>query len=269
MAVKPFPFFSGALYARKTCFVYLPEGYEDSDRRYPTVYLLHGLYGSESNWTERGGVEQTLDRMISESELRECVVVMPNDGGHAHGTFYADWYDGSGNFEQYMIHDLVPCIDSAFRTIPDKSMRAIGGLSMGGYGAMMLALKNPDVFGAAGSLSGALADMENMSRQEFDRTNYAQILGPLNGPYAKQYDLYILAATRVKEEARPELYFDCGTEDYLYHLNAEFDRYLTNIGYPHEYAEYPGAHTWEYWTEHVKDVLRFFEAYFGRANKVY
>lgn len=263
MAVKPFPFFSGALYARKTCFVYLPPSYETAiDQRYPVVYLLHGLYGSESNWSEKGAAAQTLDSMIAESQMRECIVVMPNDGGHAQGTFYADWYDGSGNFEQYMIDDLVPAIDGAFRTIPDNSMRAISGLSMGGFGSVMLALRNPDIFGAAASLSGVLTSIESMKREEFDRSNFSQIFGPKSGPYAKQYDLHVLASLRANESNRPQLYFNCGTEDYLYHFNVEFDRYLTELGYSHEYEQYPGEHNWEYWTEHLEDALLFIEKAF-------
>ncbi|WP_199623818.1 alpha/beta hydrolase [Paenibacillus alkalitolerans] len=268
MTVKPTPFFSAALYGRKTCYVYLPPGYEYSEQRYPVIYLLHGLYGSESDWTQKAAAAETLDRMIYASELRECIVVMPNDGGHAHGTFYADWYDGSGNFEQYIIDDLVPFIDETYRTMPDNRMRGIAGLSMGGYGAVMLALRHPGLFGAAVSLSGVLGSIAAIYQIDFDRSNFGQIFGPFRGPYAKQYDLHVLASLRMKDKhaGRPELYFNCGTADFLYSYNVEFNKYLSGIGYKHKYEEFPGEHTWEYWTEHLRDALLHFEKFFVRKS---
>jgi putative tributyrin esterase len=266
VAVKPCPFFSAALYARKSCFVYTPPGYEDStEERYPVVYLLHGMYGSESDWTEKGNAEQTLNRMIESSELSKCIVVMPNDGGHAHGTFYSDWYDGSGNFEQYFIDDLIPYIDTMYRTRPQRESRAIAGLSMGGYGSIMLALRNPDLFGAAASLSGALGSIGKLKQMEFDRSNFGQMYGPLRGAYAKGYDLHVLASLRMENvnEPKPQLYFNCGTEDYLYGYNVDFHRYLSEIGYEHEYEEYAGEHNWEYWTLHLSDALSFLGKHFA------
>ncbi len=122
--------------------VYVPDSYDQNNREYPVVYLLHGLNGSESDWTEKkGDAHLTVERMAAEGKLPECIVVMPSDGGYGHGTFYMDWYDGTGNFEQYIICDLIPFIDSTYRTIASREGRAVCGLSMGGYGAVMLALK--------------------------------------------------------------------------------------------------------------------------------
>ncbi|TDF99625.1 alpha/beta hydrolase [Paenibacillus piri] len=267
MSVRPHPFFSGALFARKSCFVYVPEGYdEQSEQRYPVIYLLHGMHGSESHWLQKGSAEQTLDRMMSSCQLRKCIVVMPNDGGYGQGTFYMDWYDGTGNFEQYFIYDLMPDIDKNYRTIQDMRSRAVCGLSMGGFGAFSLSLRNPGLFGAAASLSGALISGANVA-DNFARRDVGRMTGPVEGPHAKSYDLHRCASRRVSDMQRPALYFDCGTEDALHHMNADYHRHLDRIGYAHTYREFPGEHTWDYWTEHLPDALGFIEQYFGSQDQ--
>lgn len=265
MSIRHLPFFSGALFSRKTCLVYLPKGYEASEQSYPVIYLLHGMYEGESDWTERGQAEQTLDRLMEGGDLRECIVVMPNDGGYGHGTFYTDWYDGTGNFEQYFIHDLMPSVERSFRTIPSKEARALAGLSMGGFGSVYLALRHPELFGAAASLSGALASADMLPDKEFARSEFPRILGPASGPYARERNIFRLAAERLSEQGQPELYFDCGTDDYLYGINTAFAGHLNQIGYPHQFQSFSGAHNWEYWTEHLEDALRFVNGYFERA----
>lgn len=264
MSVRPHPFFSGALFARKSCFVYLPEDYESSDRSYPVIYLLHGMYGSESHWLMKGSAEQTLDRMIAEGSLRPSIVVMPSDGGYGHGTFYMNWYNGAGSFEDYFIYDLIPEIDKSFRTLTDAVHRAVGGLSMGGFGAFSLALRHPHLFGAAASLSGALTSTE-MIAQQYSRTDVAQMIGPLHGPYAREHDLQLLASRRGQEQQRPALYFNCGTSDFLYGMNDSYAKHLQTIGYPFTYEQYAGEHTWDYWSEHLPDALAFIESQFAKA----
>ncbi|WP_243735366.1 alpha/beta hydrolase [Paenibacillus turpanensis] len=268
MSVTPVSFFSGALYERKTCFVYLPPSYEETDQAYPVIYLLHGMYGSELDWNYKGNAGQTLDHMISEHRLRECIVVMPSDGGYGHGTYYMDWYDGTGNFEEYLISDLVPFIDNNYRTLKTRDTRVIAGLSMGGFGAFLLSLRNPDLFGAAASLSGALGSAQLMPQKDFDRSEFSRIIGPRNGIHAMEHDLNVLTEMRMQDppEERPSLYFDCGTEDYLYPMNAAFRNHLQRIGYTHEYQEFSGQHDWNYWTSHLPDTLMYFERYFSLQN---
>ncbi|OXM87853.1 alpha/beta hydrolase [Paenibacillus rigui] len=263
MSVRPHPFFSGALFARKTCFVYLPKGYEENDRSYPVIYLLHGMYGSESHWLLKGNAEQTLDRMIDEGTLRPSIVVMPSDGGYGHGTFYINWYNGTGNFEDYFIYDLVMEIDKQYRTLDDPKYRAVCGLSMGGFGAFSLALRYPQLFGAAASLSGALTSTEHIA-EHYSRSDVSQMIGPVRGPFAQGHDLQLLASRRVQEPQRPALYFNCGTNDFLYSMNASYTKHLESIQYPHVYEEFSGEHTWEYWTEHLPDALNFMEAQFAK-----
>ncbi|WP_028548255.1 alpha/beta hydrolase [Paenibacillus sp. UNC451MF] len=261
MSIRPHPFFSGALFARKSCFVYLPEGYEESEQCYPVIYLLHGMHGSEAHWLLKGGAELTLNRMMQEGSLRKSIVVFPSDGGYGLGTFYMNWYDGTGQFEDYLIYDLLPEIDKHYRTIPDRAHRVISGLSMGGFGAFSLSLRHPELFGAAASLSGAMTSTGLISVQ-YARSDISRMIGPLHGPYAQQYDLQKLADTQLTNDQRPALYFNCGTEDYLYSMNAAYHEHLDRIGYQHEYEEFSGEHTWDYWTQHLPDALGFLEASF-------
>ncbi|UUZ79202.1 esterase family protein [Paenibacillus sp. P26] len=253
------------MYSRKVCNVYLPPSYHTSeDRRYPVIYLLHGLYGSEAHWSLKGDAEATLDGMIASGRLRESIVVMPSDGGYGQGTFYVNWYDGSGRFEDYFLYDLVPAIDREFRTIAMPARRAVCGLSMGGYGAFVLALRNPDVFGAASSIAGALTSTSQLT-DDLIRSEVCRMIGPVQGPYAKELDLHVLAARRVKEETKPALHFNCGISDSLYPLNLAYKAPLDQIGYEHEYMEFEGEHNWDYFGSHLPEALDFIERQFSAS----
>ncbi|WP_127589352.1 alpha/beta hydrolase [Paenibacillus koleovorans] len=262
--VKPFSFFSTALYSRKTCHVILPPDYEAApEKRYLVLYLLHGMRGTEVSWMNNGRAHETVTRAMLDGDLQPCIVVMPNDGEYGQGTFYVDWYDGTGNFEQYFVYDLVPAIDREFRTLTGREHRVIGGYSMGGFGAFSLSLRHPELFGAASSLSGGLGVLSTLPHNEFVRSEFPRMVGPLAGPYARAHDLVMLAEQRLGETVRPELYFDCGTEDYLYPLNAAYHKKLNELGYLHEYQEFSGEHNWAYWTEHLSDSLAFFHRYWA------
>lgn len=267
MRIIPSPFFSAALYRRMSCFVALPDGYESSEeRRYPVVYMLHGLYGSESDWIRKGNIADTVERLAAAGDWRDAIVVMPSDGGYGHGTFYINWYDGTGNFGDYFVEDLVAHIDGEFRTVADRSRRAIGGLSMGGFGAVFLALRHPDLFGCAASISGALGSAHALPVRDFIRQEpFARMFGPQKGAYAREIDLHALAQRRLAEGMAPALYMNCGTDDSLLPHNREFRAHLERIGYPHVYEEFDGAHNWDYFGEHAVEALQFVGRYWGNG----
>ena len=129
--------------------VYLPTGYGETSRRYPVVYLLHGMSEDETSWVDFGHLDQTADRLITKGAIQPCIIVMPSAG--------RSWYvDGPEKIETAFIDDLLPEVDHHFHTQPDRMARVIGGLSMGGYGALHLALRHPDLFSAAALLSPAI-----------------------------------------------------------------------------------------------------------------
>ncbi len=245
--------YSSALNGRRSFYVCLPDDYDTSDRHYPVIYMLHGRSGAETDWIYKGGIVETANRLIQQNQLKDCIIVTPNDGGFDRGTFYMDWYDGSGRFEQYIIYDLVPFIDANYRTVASREARVVGGLSMGGFGSFMLAMNHPDVFVAAASMSGVLGSLD-----QFEPRESARMVGPVKGPYARRYDLDHLAETLEAQATKPSLYFNCGTNDFLYQLNLKYKRHLESIGYAFEYNEFPGEHTWDYWKAHVDEVLKFF-----------
>jgi putative tributyrin esterase len=257
MYFKPDHLYSGALNSRKSFYICLPNDYEQSNKYYPVIYMLHGRSGTETDWIYQGSIIDAANTLLEKQTLKDCIIVTPSDGGYDRGTFYVDWYDGSGNFEQYMLYDLIPYIDSNYRTLTSREHRVIGGLSMGGFGAFMLSMKNPHVFSAAASLSGVLGSMSHFEAYESSR-----MVGPAQGSYAKAYDVWELAKKlSVSNEVKPSLYFNCGTEDFLYELNLEYKQHLELVGYPFEYEEFVGEHDWTYWEKHAGKALLFFDKF--------
>ena len=216
---------------------------------FAVLYLLHGLSDDHSGWARRSNIE----RYVADYPL---IVVMP-DGGRG---FYTDAEEGMP-YETAIAGDLVNYIDTIFQTKKERTGRALAGLSMGGYGAARLALRFPDRFVSAHSLSGALAfghrsiDGEDARVPEFRRIVGANPQGGIN-------DLFALSE-KLPQADRPALRIDCGVDDFLIEDNREFHRHLDNIGYAHEYEEYSGAHSWEYWDEHVREAVEFSARHLG------
>jgi len=180
------------------------------------------------------------------------IVVMP-DGGHS---FYCDAAQGQP-WETSIVRDLVEYVDKLFHTRKSREGRCLAGLSMGGYGAVKLALAHPDKFCAAVSHSGALGyghGLPDPARGSDWYEAQRRILGddPLGGPH----DLYALAA-KLKPAHRPALRIDCGVDDFLIEDNRAYIAHLNKIDYPHQYAEHPGAHNWAYWDLHIQETIPF------------
>lgn len=191
------------------------------------------------------------------------IVAMPTTPWQS---MYADAADGPSSATAIGI-DLVNFVDSRFHTRKDREGRAVCGLSMGGYGALHLAFRFPERFGAAVSHSGVLAlgsshepavfgdeESARSGRERMHRIAQRVFGTPVDdGPG----DLFA-TAERLVSSTRPALRIDCGTEDYLIEHNRSFHAHLDAIGYDHEYVEHPGAHTWDYWDAHVGDSVDFF-----------
>ncbi len=254
MALAELRYFSLALRKMTGAMVLLPER-ADFEGPFPVFYLLHGLSDDYSAWTRQTHIEQY-------ARDYPMIVVMP-DGGRG---FYTDAREGYA-YDAAITRDLVPLIDRTFRTSAGRHSRVIGGLSMGGYGALRLALSHPDMFCSAVSHSGALGvgsrriDPDDRPDKEFDEVfsedpaaEFRRLFGddPIGGPN----DLSALSEA-VAGKQPPALRFDCGSEDPLLEENRKFHRHLEKLGIPHEYEEFPGGHEWEYWDLHVQDALRF------------
>jgi S-formylglutathione hydrolase FrmB len=242
MAFCQLNYFSSALNKMAAANVILPEG--DHIGPFPVFYLLHGLSDDHSAWMRRSSVE----RYASQYPF---IVVMP-DGGRG---FYLDAIEGFA-YETAIARDLVNLIDTKFQTIASREGRCVGGLSMGGYGALHFALKFPDMFASANSHSGALGFARDQARWADSpvRAEIERIIGV--DSQGSDFDLYALSE-KADMASLPALLIDCGTEDFLLEENRTFHHHLEKIGVPHEYQEYSGAHNWEYWDAHVQEALAF------------
>ncbi|MNJ39588.1 Diacylglycerol acyltransferase/mycolyltransferase Ag85A precursor [compost metagenome] len=212
---------------------------------FPTLYLLHGLSDDDSIWLRRTSIE----RYVSELGL---AVIMPQ----VDVSFYTDMNAGKRYWT--FISEELPYICRSFFPLSERREDTfVAGLSMGGYGAFKLALRKPDVFSAAASLSGALDvsvnRIDEVRRSIDDQSLYRHIFGP-QGPQGTEDDLFKLLETADPETA-PRLFQCCGTEDFLYDDNIRFRDACIEAGFELTYEEGPGAHDWAYWDARIQDVL--------------
>jgi len=249
MACATLHFHSHALAKACSMNVLVPEGSVGTPP-FPVCYLLHGLSDDHTSWARRTSIERHVAGL-------PLIVVMP-DGGRG---FYCDAVDGPA-YERYLLEDVIGFVDHTFHTMPERQGRVIGGLSMGGYGAIKLALKYPQLFCSAVSHSAALDVQRRLERPEV-AAEMRRIFGP--APGGGPNDPYALAAT-IDRTLLPALRLDCGLEDGLLEENRAFHRHLEQLGIPHEYAECPGAHTWEYWDCHIQEALAFHQRVLGLGD---
>jgi len=231
--------------------VVLPVSYStQQQKRYPVIYLLHGLTGHFTNWTDMAKLGEYAGKY-------EMIIVTPEGGD--------GWYTDSVSkadekWESYIVQELMPAIDVKFRTDPRREKRAIVGLSMGGFGALKFGLKYPEKFVIAGSFSGALGAAQITEKQfpgAIGKT-IDGIFGPVDSITRSSNDIFaiIRSLTPEKIKAIPFIYLDCGTEDFLFQNNREFVNLLIEKKVPHEYRQLPGAHNWPYWDRQVQEFLQ-------------
>jgi S-formylglutathione hydrolase FrmB len=249
--------------------VSLPPSYSASPKRFPTLYFLHGLFENERSWSERGGA-QILNDLVTQGDAGEFIVVMP-DGGK---TFYINSFDGHERYEDFFIKELVPWIDRKFRTVATPATRGISGTSMGGYGALHIAMEHPDVFGSVSAHSAALIPkIPNPLPSEGRWGFYAKVLqapfgAPLNHDYFDQNNPLTLAS-RPDRFRQLKLYVDCGESDrYGFEAGAKMlHEKLQAEGFPHQFALRPGDHGWSYLSQYMKYSILFHWQCFSQAAK--
>jgi S-formylglutathione hydrolase FrmB len=245
---------SAAMHESFDATVVLPDHYTNGKGadRYPVVYLLHGSGGDYTDWTANSQIGKLADRY-------HMILVMP-DGGRA------SWYidspvDPRSRYETYVGTEVVAYIDKHFRTIATKWARAITGLSMGGFGALHIALQRPHQFGAAGSISGAV-DPRGCENEP----GIEQVFGDPARDAGFWNSEAIVENARSFGDAHIALTIDCGVNDSLVQSNRTLHERLVELGVPHDYAERPGGHTWKYWANAVQYQVLFFAGAFRHAH---
>jgi S-formylglutathione hydrolase FrmB len=225
----------------------------DQAQRCPVVYLLHGYTGNETDWlTKKPDLPAIADK-------KGIIIVCP-DGKNS-------WYLDSplkkdNQYETFISIELIDYIDSHYSTLPDRRHRAITGLSMGGHGALYNAFKHTDVFGAAGSMSGAV-DM-NSGGKNFGLIYLLKSMA--NGNTGNWGDHSVLAQIKNLKNNKPAITVDCGIDDFCFSYNEALHYALVKQGINHDYTVRPGAHTWEYWTNSIDYHLLFFCNYFALSD---
>lgn len=234
--------------------IYLPPGYDTTRRRYPVLYLLHGAPGSYTDWHKAAGIDKTMDALISLGRVRPMIVVMPDGNG---GPFSdSEWADNGQELhaEEYLIREVVPYIDSHYRTLADRDQRAIGGLSTGGFGAVNITLHHPEVFGYALSLSANYLASTTWTGQ--DLWHGDQALQRFNSPLSYVYQL----APEVRSTLHIYLTVDPDDRDNnTAQETRQFDAVLTHLHVPHLTQYFKGGHSWKYWKTHIVDALLYLQ----------
>jgi enterochelin esterase-like enzyme len=242
--------------------VYLPEGYETNQRNYPVTYLLHGHGDSDDGWIQFGEINRLADAAIKEGKIAPMIIVTP-DGFKS---FYMNAADGSMNYEDFFIKELIPHIEKTYKVKADKRFRGIAGLSMGGYGSLLYALKYPDLFVAAAPLSAAIwtnNDYENMQDSRYTSYFAGPIGKNLKGkerltPNWYANSIFSLIDKKTPEELSAVKYWiDCGDDDFLTLGNTQLHIALTNKKVAHEFRMRDGDHNWTYWRNNVIEALSF------------
>lgn len=237
--------FSKAMHKSYKCVIITPDAYGKGKQRFPVLYLLHGHSGNYRDWVTK------VPHLAALADLHHCLMVCP-DGG------YNSWYinspvDSSVKFDTYVGTEIPAYIDGHYRTLADRRYRAIAGLSMGGHGALSLAIRHQQTFGAAGSMSGGV-DIRPFPKQ----WELSRILGPMK-QHRDNWDAYtVITQTDRLTNGKLHLIIDCGVKDFFLEVNRHLHQQLLQQGIDHDYIERPGGHEWSYWSSAIEYQLLFF-----------
>jgi S-formylglutathione hydrolase FrmB len=259
---------SAALKSKVRYCALLPPSYEQNKTaRYPVLYHLHGLGGDEQTFVTLGGWN-VVEQLQARGEIGEFIIVMPQGGG----SFYINSQDGKRRYEDFFIQEFLPAMEKKYRVRPGRANRGIHGISMGGYGALRLAFKYPNLFGSVGAHSAALMDKLPEGIGTGGGGPGARVLGNAFGtPIDREFYQANspIALARTAKLAGLKIYFDCGLQDdFGFDAGArELNAALKKRGVAHEFHLYPGVHGWEYVAEHLDASLKFHSRAFGLTKR--
>lgn len=239
---------SNALKGRGDIVVFVPQEINNK-KDIPVCILLHGVYGSGWSWAFQGGIHQTASRLIHDKEIDPMIIAMPSDGLWGDGSAYLP--HRHKNFETWIAQDVPDALMEVFPQVSKQSSFFIGGLSMGGFGALHIGAKYHHLFRGI-SAHSSITRLEQMKLFSEEKIS-EDIKTPDN-------DLCVIDTIDRYKNNLPPLRFDCGKEDLLTEANRELHLELKQKNIQHVYEEFPGGHTWQYWQKHVAKSLKFFDA---------
>ncbi|MCL2839781.1 MAG: alpha/beta hydrolase-fold protein [Defluviitaleaceae bacterium] len=260
MAIAQVHFFSRSLSRQVTVNAIVPVGKfhmpdmpEREKKPFKTLYLLHGIFGNYTDW-------MVGTRIASWAEERNLAVIMPSGDN----SFYVDHEKSGAMYGDYFGRELVEVTREMFPLSDKREDTFIGGLSMGGFGALRNGLKYHETFGAIAALSSALV-LDNAVHSTNDtptiigrRGYYESVFGDLDKLLGSDKDpKALLTALKESGASIPKLYIACGTEDSLIEANRGYHKFLEDNHVEHTYVEGTGAHTWEFWDEYILKVLHW------------
>lgn len=242
--------------------IYLPAGYQENTRKYPVLYLLHGYTDDETGWSQFGEVQHITDKATADGTATPMIIAMPDTGVD----WYINSYDGKTLYEDFFIKEFIPFIEATYRARGEKRYRAVAGLSMGGHGTLIYALKHPDLFAAACPLSAAVWTKEEVVNTPKER--YEPMFGFIYGPnlegearmtahMRQNSGVFLVEDGDAEKLKQVRYYIDCGDKDFLIKGNMALHAAMIDKGIPHEFRVREGVHNWPYWRSALPEVLKF------------
>lgn len=244
--------YSAAMQKSFNCVVITPNTYKNK-KLFPVIYLLHGHGGSYNNWIKR------VPQLANYADEFQTIIVCPD--GAVSSWYYDSPVDSTMRFETYIAKEVPAYIDSHYKTIKDRTARAITGLSMGGHGGLFLGFRHADFFGACGSMSGALV-IDYITKGYSVEKRLGDTL--TNRQYYR--DLSIMHEMENYPRDSVAIIMDCGTEDFIVEMSRMAHKKMLDLKIPHDYIERPGKHDWKYWATAIQYQLLYFRNYFDRMQ---
>jgi S-formylglutathione hydrolase FrmB len=242
---------STAMHKIIKCIVITPDSYQITSRRYPVIYLLHGHSADYTQWIS------TAPQLQRKADEYQAIIICP-DGG------YNSWYldsekDTTVKYETFITNELIAFTDASYRTIAKRESRAIAGLSMGGHGALYLAIRHRKIYGAAGSTSGGVDLTPFPNNWEIKN-----VLGEMSSNSDAWKKNSVINLVNVLKDNELAIMIDCGLDDFFLDANCRLHKKLIELNISHDYIVRPGSHDADYWSNSIDYQLLFFNKFFSK-----
>ena len=236
--------------------VYLPPDYETSKRTYPVLYLLHGAGDDQTGWVQFGEVLNIADKAINEGKATPMIIIMPDANSGQRGYFNNlknDW-----RYEDFFFEEFMPFVEKAYLIKSEKRFRAVAGLSMGGGGSLMYALRHPELFSSACPLSAYVGPLTvEDTKARLEQSNQKGTDAEIEAYFKRHNAIALINEVKDDQKKAVRWFIDCGDDDFLFEGNSLAHIAMKKKEIPHEFRIRDGGHTWTYWRASLPVVLTF------------